>query len=57
MKVGLGAYRHDPPQMTCAAPWHAGIAHRSGYMLATKEMLESASGKSSGKSLAASGDQ
>jgi hypothetical protein len=57
MKVGLGAYRHDPPQMTCAAPWHAGIAHRSGYMLATKEMLESASGKSSGKPLAASGDQ
>ena len=30
------------PQMSCAAPWHAGMAHTLGYMLAVKSMLESA---------------
>jgi mannonate dehydratase len=45
------------PQMTCAAPWHAGMAHTLGYMLAAKAMLESATDNSSGKSLAASGDR
>ena len=28
------------PQMTCPAPWHAGMAHTLGYMLAVKAMLE-----------------
>ncbi len=28
------------PQMTCAAPWHAGMAHTIGFMLAAKRMLE-----------------
>jgi mannonate dehydratase len=28
------------PQMTCSAPWHAGMAHTLGYMLAAKAMLE-----------------
>lgn len=45
------------PQMTCAAPWHAGMAHTLGYMLAAKAMLESATDRGSGKSLAASGDK
>ena len=30
------------PQMTCSAPWHAGMAHTIGFMLAAKAMLESA---------------
>jgi mannonate dehydratase len=30
------------PQMTCSAPWHAGMAHTLGFMLAAKAMLESA---------------
>jgi len=29
------------PQMTCAAPWHAGMAHTLGFMLATKAVIES----------------
>ncbi|HYW37792.1 MAG TPA: mannonate dehydratase [Terriglobales bacterium] len=29
------------PQMTCAAPWHAGMAHTLGFMLAGKAALES----------------
>jgi mannonate dehydratase len=29
------------PQMTCAAPWHSGMAHTIGYMLAAKAALES----------------
>jgi mannonate dehydratase len=29
------------PQMTCSAPWHAGMAHTIGYMLAAKAALES----------------
>jgi mannonate dehydratase len=28
------------PQMTCAAPWHAGMAHTIGFMLAVKAMLK-----------------
>jgi mannonate dehydratase len=28
------------PQMTCAAPWHAGMAHTLGFMLAAKAALE-----------------
>jgi mannonate dehydratase len=28
------------PQMTCAAPWHAGMAHTLGFMLAAKTALE-----------------
>jgi len=31
------------PQMTCAAPWHAGMAHTLGFLLAAKAMLESSS--------------
>ena len=29
------------PQMTCPAPWHAGMAHTLGYMLAAKAVVES----------------
>jgi mannonate dehydratase len=29
------------PQMTCSAPWHAGMAHTLGFMLAAKKVLES----------------
>jgi mannonate dehydratase len=29
------------PQMNCPGPWHAGMAHTIGYMLAAKRMLES----------------
>jgi mannonate dehydratase len=28
------------PQMTCAAPWHAGMAHTIGFVLAALAMLE-----------------
>jgi mannonate dehydratase len=31
------------PQMSCPAPWHAGMAHTLGFILATKAMLESSS--------------
>ena len=31
------------PQMTCAAPWHAGMAHTLGFLLAAKATLESSS--------------
>jgi mannonate dehydratase len=29
------------PQMTCSAPWHAGMAHTLGYLLAAKAVIES----------------
>ncbi|MGA2412979.1 MAG: mannonate dehydratase [Candidatus Sulfotelmatobacter sp.] len=29
------------PQMTCSAPWHAGMAHTIGFILAAKAMIES----------------
>jgi mannonate dehydratase len=29
------------PQMSCAAPWHAGMAHTMGFILAAKAMLGS----------------
>jgi mannonate dehydratase len=29
------------PQMTCSAPWHAGMAHTLGFILAAKAALES----------------
>lgn len=35
------------PQMTCAAPWHAGMAHTLGFILAAKAMLEAATPKTS----------
>jgi mannonate dehydratase len=28
------------PQMSCASPWHAGMAHTLGFILAAKAMLE-----------------
>jgi mannonate dehydratase len=31
------------PQMSCPAPWHAGMAHTLGFILAAKAMLESSS--------------
>ena len=31
------------PQMTCAAPWHAGMAHTIGFILAAKAMLKTSS--------------
>jgi mannonate dehydratase len=33
------------PQMTCSAPWHAGMAHTLGFILAAKAVLESAAGE------------
>src|SRR5437868_765047 len=33
------------PQMTCPAPWHAGMAHTIGYILAARAMLEKSSKK------------
>jgi mannonate dehydratase len=35
------------PQMTCAAPWHAGMAHTIGFILAAQAMLKTASTKPS----------
>src|ERR1700685_1400514 len=29
------------PQMSCSAPWHAGMAHTLGFMLAAKAMVDS----------------
>ena len=29
------------PQMSCPAPWHAGMAHTLGYVLGVSAMLES----------------
>jgi mannonate dehydratase len=29
------------PQMTCSAPWHAGMAHTLGFMLAANAVIES----------------
>jgi mannonate dehydratase len=29
------------PQMSCAAPWHSGMAHTLGFILAVKAMLDS----------------
>jgi mannonate dehydratase len=29
------------PQMTCAAPWHAGMAYTLGYMRAALKTLDS----------------
>ena len=29
------------PQMTCAAPWHSGMAHTLGFLLAAKGLIES----------------
>jgi len=31
------------PQMTCTAPWHAGMAHTIGYILAALALLDSSS--------------
>jgi len=42
------------PQMTCTAPWHAGMAHTLGYMLAAKAVIESSQG--SGATLAPATD-
>ena len=28
------------PQMTCASPWHAGMAHTLGFLLAAKAVIE-----------------
>ena len=38
------------PQMSCAAPWHAGMAHTIGFILAVKAMLESPASVSSTES-------
>jgi mannonate dehydratase len=35
------------PQMTCTAPWHAGMAHTLGYMLAALAMLKASPGSKS----------
>jgi mannonate dehydratase len=29
------------PQMSCSAPWHAGMAHTLGFILAVRAMLQS----------------
>jgi len=36
------------PQMTCAAPWHAGMAHTVGFILAAQAMLETSAKKPRG---------
>ena len=33
------------PQMSCAAPWHAGMAHTIGFILAARAVLEKSSRK------------
>ena len=38
------------PQMSCAAPWHAGMAHTIGFILAVKAMLKSSKSVSSTES-------
>src|SRR5271169_5429003 len=40
------------PQMTCAAPWHAGMAHALGFMLAAKAALEAPRGSVVGRETA-----
>jgi len=44
------------PQMTCSAPWHAGMAHTLGFMLAAKAVLESSHRCSAELASAAHGD-
>jgi mannonate dehydratase len=34
------------PQMTCSAPWHAGMAHTIGFILAAQAMLKTRGGQS-----------
>jgi len=41
------------PQMSCDAPWHAGMAHTLGFMLAAKAVLEKS--KRQGLELASAG--
>jgi len=38
------------PQMSCAAPWHAGMTHTLGFVLAVLAMLESPSTQQDGRS-------
>jgi len=45
------------PQMTCAAPWHAGMAHTLGFMLAAKAVLESSQNYSRALESTTRGDQ
>jgi mannonate dehydratase len=45
------------PQMSCAAPWHAGMAHTIGFMLATKAVLESPHGHDREMESATSGNR
>jgi mannonate dehydratase len=45
------------PQMTCTAPWHAGMAHSLGFMLAAKAVLESSQKCSSAPESSTRGDQ
>lgn len=45
------------PQMACAAPWHAGMAHTLGFMLAAKAMLESATRDGAHNGFAVFGDK
>jgi hypothetical protein len=33
------------PQMTCSAPWHAGMAHTIGFILAAQAMFKSSGGQ------------
>ncbi len=34
------------PQMTCSAPWHAGMAHTLGFILAAQAMFKTNGGQS-----------
>ncbi len=38
------------PQMTCPAPWHAGMAHTIGFILAAQAMLKTSSQRPGAKS-------
>jgi mannonate dehydratase len=42
------------PQMSCAAPWHAGMAHTIGFILAAKAMLSAGSKNFAGVSAGSS---
>jgi mannonate dehydratase len=45
------------PQMSCSAPWHTGMAHTLGFMLAAKTVLESPKRYGVNLELVASGNQ
>ena len=41
------------PQMSCPAPWHAGMAHTIGFILAAQAMLKASSNERTSLDLSA----